>query len=71
MHQAFKKKVHAAFDHGRGFERVGCGGGGDLPSPRMAFFNIHVIDNRHIRDIQTFHTSGDTLPVAFYVHKKA
>ena len=35
------KEAHAAFDQGRGFER---GRGGNLPSPLMAFFNIHVID---------------------------
>ena len=41
VHLAFKK-AHAAFDQGRGFEEGG--GGGNLPSPLMAFFNIHVID---------------------------
>ena len=35
------KKAYAAFDQRRGFER---GRGGNLPSPVMAFFNIHVID---------------------------
>ena len=40
VHQALKK-AHAAFDQGRGFER---GRGGNLPSPLMAFFNIHIID---------------------------
>ena len=41
VHQAFLKKAHAAFDQGRGFER---GRGGNLPSPPMALFSIHVID---------------------------
>ena len=33
------KKAHSAFDQGSGFEGIG-----NLPSPLMVFFNIHVID---------------------------
>ena len=41
------KKAHAAFDQGRGFEDLRGelgGGGGNLSSSLMAFFNLHVID---------------------------
>ena len=40
------------------------GGGGDLPSPLMTFFNIYFY--RHIHHTLTFQMSGETWPAPFY-----